>query len=51
MHWDELPKVKHNEEAAREYEREENKRIAIALKRAAWIILPVALLIAWLLRS
>lgn len=51
MHWDELPKVNRHEEAAREYEREENKRIAIHVKRAAWTILPVVLLIAWLLRS
>ena len=51
MHWENLPKVTHNEDAVREYEREENRRFAKLLKRAAWITLPVALLIAWFLRG
>ena len=49
MHWEKLPKVVHNEDAVREYEQEESKRIAKLLKRAVWIALPVALLIGWLL--
>ncbi len=49
MHWEKLPKVTHNEDAIREYEREESKQIMKSLKRAAWIILPVALVIAWFL--
>jgi len=50
MHWEELPKTNRNEEAIREYERAENRRIAIFLRRAAWII-PLVLLILWLLRG
>jgi len=39
VHWENLPKVTRNEDAIREYEREESKRIAKTLKRAAWIAL------------
>ena len=49
MHWEQPPNVVHNEDAVREYEREESKRLAKLLKRAAWIALPVALLIGWFL--
>jgi predicted RND superfamily exporter protein len=49
MHWEKLPKVVHDEEAVREYEQEESRQIAKSLKRAAWIVLPVALVIIWLL--
>jgi hypothetical protein len=49
MHWEKLPKVTHNEDAVRAYEREENQQIVRVLKRAGWIILPVALVIAWFL--
>ena len=51
MHWEDLPKVTHNEDAIREYEHGENKRIAKYLGRAAWIALPIALLILWLLHG
>jgi hypothetical protein len=47
MHWEKLPKVVRNEDAIREYEREESKRLAKLLKRFVWIALPVALLIGW----
>lgn len=49
MHWENLPKVVHNEDAIREYERGESKRIAALLRRAAWIVIPVALAILWFL--
>ena len=49
MHWEKLPEVKHNEDAVRDYEREESQRIAKLIKRAIWIALPLALLITWLL--
>jgi len=39
VHWENLPKATHNEDAIREYEREESKRIVKLLKRAAWIAL------------
>jgi len=47
MHFDFLPKVTHNEDAVREYEREENHRIRRWLKRLV-IALPFILLIVWL---
>lgn len=47
MHFDFLPKVTHNEDAVREYERDENRRIKRWVKRFA-IFLPIVLLIAWL---
>jgi hypothetical protein len=47
MHWEKLPEVKHNEDASRDYEREESKRIAKLVKRAIWIALPLAVLITW----
>lgn len=49
MHWEKLPQVVHNEDAVREYEQEESKQIAKSLKRAAWIILPIVLVLCWLL--
>jgi hypothetical protein len=49
MHWEKLPKVEHNEDAVREYERDESKRIAVLLKHVAWIVIPVALAIIWFL--
>jgi len=47
MHWENLPKSTRNEEAIRDYEREESARIARLLKRAAWVALPIALVIFW----
>jgi hypothetical protein len=47
MHFDFLPKVTHNEDAIREHERRESRRIARLLKRLV-IVLPFILLIAWL---
>jgi len=49
MHWENLPKVTHNEDAIREYEREESKKIAKWLKRLALFVFPVVLLILWVL--
>jgi hypothetical protein len=49
MHWENLPKVTHNEDAIREYEQEESQRIAKWLKRAVWFALPIALVIVWLI--
>jgi hypothetical protein len=48
MHFDFLPKVAHNEDAVREYERQENLRLR---RRLRWLLLglPIALLGAWLL--
>ncbi len=48
MHFDFLPKVTHNGDAIREYERGENQRIKRWLKRLAFF-LPAVLLLAWLL--
>ncbi len=48
MHFDFLPKVTHNEDAIREYERRENQRIKRWLKRLA-LLIPLILLIAWFL--
>lgn len=51
MHWDELPRTRRNEEeSGRAYEQEESRRIAVFLKRAAWIV-PLVLWILWLLRD
>ena len=47
MHFDFLPKVTHNEEAIRELERAENRRIRRWLRRLI-IALPLILLIVWL---
>ncbi len=47
MHFDFLPKVTHNEDAIREYEREENRRIKRWLKRLT-LLAPIILLLAWL---
>ena len=49
MHWENLPKVTHNEDAMREYERAESKRIGKWLKMPALFILPLVLLILWIL--
>ncbi len=48
MHFDFLPRVTHNEEAIREYERAENQRIKRWLKRLA-LLVPLILLLAWLI--
>jgi len=47
MHFDFLPKVTHNEDAVREYEREENLRIRRWLKRTV-VTFPLILLLVWL---
>jgi len=49
MHFDFLPKVTHNEDVIREYERVENKRIGRWIKRVVVIALPVILLIVWII--
>jgi hypothetical protein len=46
MHFDFLPKSTHNEDAIREYEHEESRRIKRWLKRL-FILLPLILLLAW----
>ncbi len=48
MHWESLPKVTHNEDAVREYERAESRRIKRWLLRLV-IALPILILIGWLL--
>src|SRR5512142_1303623 len=48
MHFDLLPKVIHNQDAIREYERGENQRIRRRLKRSA-LLGPVILILAWLI--
>ena len=47
MHFDFLPKVTHNEDAVREYERQENLRIRRWLKRTVATV-PLILLLVWL---
>lgn len=50
MHWNFLPKVIHNADEVREYERQESKRINRFVKRFVLIVLPVILILAvWLL--
>ncbi len=46
MHWFELPKDKRNEDAIRDYEREESRKIAGWLKRFPVIAFPLVLFIA-----
>ena len=48
MHWYHLPKVKHNEDAVREYERGESQRLGRWVKCLV-IALPFTLLIGWLI--
>ena len=48
MHWENLPKVTHNEDAIREYERLESKRIGKWLKGLFLILLPLILLSFWI---
>ena len=50
MHWENLPKVTHNEDAIREYERAESEKIGKFLKRFSLLALPVSLLILWVLQ-
>lgn len=50
MHFDFLPKVTHNEDVIREYERVENKKTGRWIKRAVVIALPVILFIVWIMR-
>ena len=50
MHWENLPKVTHNEDAVREYEQMESRRIGKFLKKLAFLVLPVILLLIWLLQ-
>ena len=47
MHFDFLPKVTHNEDAVREYERDENSRIRRWLIRLV-IFLPLVGFLVWL---
>jgi hypothetical protein len=49
MHFDFPPKVVHNENAIREYEREENKRVGRWIKWLVLILLPVIFIAGWLL--
>jgi hypothetical protein len=48
MHWFHIPRVIHNEDAIREYERAESRRIGRLLR---WLLLglPLIVLGAWLL--
>jgi hypothetical protein len=48
MHWNHLPKVLHNEDTIREYERGESKKIGRWIK---WlmIILSLILILVWFL--
>ena len=48
MHWYHLPKVKHNENAVREYERGESQKLGRWIKRLV-IALPFILLIGGLI--
>ena len=48
MHWEDLPKVTHNEEEIRAYEQEESKRITKRLKKLALVIVPIILFLLWL---
>jgi hypothetical protein len=48
MHWYHLPKVKHNEDAVREYERGESQKLGGWIKRLV-IALPFILLVLWLI--
>ena len=50
MHFDFLPKVTHNEDVIREYERGEGKKIVRWVKRLI-VVIPVILLIILLARS
>jgi hypothetical protein len=49
MHFDFLPKVIHNEDAIREYEREESGRVKRWVKRFVLAAIPVLVLVAWLI--
>ena len=49
MHWEDLPRVNHNEDAVREYERTESQALGRWIKRAAFVLVPLAALIAWFL--
>ncbi|HUH97178.1 MAG TPA: hypothetical protein VLZ89_07465 [Anaerolineales bacterium] len=48
MHWFHIPKKIHNENAIREYEREESRKLGRWIK---WLVLPVLLILLaiWLL--
>ncbi|HUI89298.1 MAG TPA: hypothetical protein VLX61_11315 [Anaerolineales bacterium] len=49
MHWEKLPKVTHNEDEIREYERQESRRINHHLRGLIYIALPLlVLLIVWI---
>ena len=48
MHWEVLPKVTHNPDAVREYERQESRRIGRTIRRLLLIVVPSALiLVVW----
>ena len=46
MHFDFLPKVIHNEDAIREYEREQNSKIKLWIKLLV-LAIPLVVLVAW----
>jgi hypothetical protein len=48
MHWFHVDKTIHNEQAVREYEREESRRIGRWL-RWGWLLVPILLAALWLL--
>jgi hypothetical protein len=49
MHWYDLPKVTHNEDAIREYDRAESQRLGRWIKRLLFAAIPLVLLILWLI--
>ena len=46
MHWEVLPKVIHNPDAVREYERQESRRIGRHIRRILLIAVPIVLILA-----
>ena len=47
MHWYHIHKTIHNEDAIREYEREESRRLGRWIKRLLFAAIPLILLILW----
>ena len=49
MHWEKLPRVIHNADEIREYERQESQRFNRYIRRLIYIALPLMiLLMAWI---
>ena len=49
MHWYHIHKKTYNEDAIREYERAESRKIGKWIKRLLLVAIPVTLLIIWLI--